>query len=115
MITIVKVLPKHGVAPVSEEDLDRWRQKFAENEKAALAEGAISGEISVEPLPEKVEGEHYLTVVKVGGDDYTPTCEDLEKWRDVFEDAKGDPDFKIFTHHNVEVEVIHVGKIIDVE
>lgn len=41
--------------------------------------------------------------------------EDLEAWRNVFEEAANDPDFKIFTHPNVEIEVIPVGKIVAVE
>ncbi len=44
-----------------------------------------------------------LTIVKVGGNGYTPTEADLENWRRIFEEAKHDPDFKIFTHDQVSV------------
>lgn len=49
-----------------------------------------------------------LTLVKVGGGsgDYKPTPADLESWRDVFENAQYDKDFKIITHEAVTVERI---------
>lgn len=49
---------------------------------------------------EKVE-QNKLTLVKVKGN---PSVEDLEAWRDIFEEASHDPDFKIFTHEGIEVE-----------
>lgn len=113
-ITIIKVLPKDGESSPSREDLERWRQKFAKAE-VTLEEAVATGEIEFEILPEKVEGEHYLTIVKVGGKSFSPSFEDLENWRKVFEDAANDPDFKIFTHPEVEISVINIGKIIDVE
>lgn len=114
-ITIIKVLPKDGKFSPSSEDLERWRKKFAENDQTALADGVASGEITVEVLPEKADDECYLTLVRVGGETFSPSFEDLENWRKLFEDAVGDPDFKIFTHPDVEIEVVPVGKIIDVE
>lgn len=47
-----------------------------------------------------------LTLVKIGGggENYKPTPADLEGWRQVFEDAQYDKDFKIFTHDAVAVE-----------
>jgi hypothetical protein len=44
--------------------------------------------------------EKDLTIVKIPG---TPTTEDLDTWREIFEDAVADPDFKIFSHPGVEV------------
>jgi hypothetical protein len=58
-----------------------------------------------------------LTLVKVGGggDNYKPTPADLEIWRQVFEEAQYDKDFKIFTHDAVTVERVgHNAGIIDI-
>ena len=52
---------------------------------------------------------HELTIVKVGGNGYTPTEADLKVWRKIFEDSKNDPDFKIFTHDAVSVTQLEVG------
>lgn len=70
-----------------------------ENIKILDEEGKFLGRAgSVEIIPKE-----HITLIKVGDEDYAPTAEDLEKWRDIFDEAKGDPDFKIFTHHKVEV------------
>jgi len=58
-----------------------------------------------------------LTLVKVGAgaDGFKPSQEDLEAYRQVFEQATYDKDFKIFTHDAVTVERIGYGAgIIDV-
>ena len=51
----------------------------------------------------------YITIVKVGGENYQQTLADLEEWRKVFEQAVGDEDFKIFTHAQVHIEQIKVN------
>lgn len=53
-----------------------------------------------------------LTLVKIGsegGDGLKPTFADLEAWRQVFEEAQYDKDFKIFTHPGVSVERVGYG------
>ena len=45
-----------------------------------------------------------LTLVKIGSVDFKPTFADLEAWRNVFESAQYDKDFKIFTHEGIAVE-----------
>lgn len=58
-----------------------------------------------------------LTLVKIGGagENYKPTPVDLEGWRQVFEEAQYDKDFKIFTHDAVTVERVgHNAGIIDI-
>ncbi len=50
-----------------------------------------------------------LTLVKIGSADYKPTFADLEAWRNVFEEAQYDKDFKIFTHEGVEVQRVGYG------
>lgn len=44
------------------------------------------------------------TLVKIGDQEFRPTPADLEQWRDIWESAQYDPDFKIFTHNAVTVE-----------
>jgi hypothetical protein len=50
-----------------------------------------------------------LTVVKIGSADFKPTFADLEAWRNVFEEAQYDKDFKIFTHEGVDVTRVGYG------
>lgn len=50
-----------------------------------------------------------LTLVKIGSADYKPQPADLDAWRQVFEEAQNDADFKIFTHEAVTVEKIGSG------
>jgi len=54
-----------------------------------------------------------LTLVKIGtdaADGLHPTFADLESWRNVFEEAQYDKDFKIFTHAGVTVERVGYGQ-----
>ena len=50
-----------------------------------------------------------LTLVKIGSADFKPTFADLEAWRNVFEEAQYDKDFKVFTHEGVAVERVGYG------
>ena len=50
------------------------------------------------------------TIVKIGSADYKPTFADLEAWRNVWEEAQYDKDFKIFTHEGVAVERVGYGQ-----
>jgi hypothetical protein len=50
-----------------------------------------------------------LTLVKIGSADFKPTFADLEAWRNVFEEAQYDKDFKVFTHEGVTVERVGYG------
>lgn len=45
-----------------------------------------------------------LTLIKIGSADFKPTFADLEAWRNIFEEAQYDKDFKVFTHEGVAVE-----------
>jgi hypothetical protein len=112
-ITIIKVLPHDGASP-SPEDLERWREIFRQNQMT-LQQAAETGEVQIETLADKQEGECYITLVRVGSEDYQPSIKDLENWREVFEEAQNDPDFKIFTHPSVDISIINIGKIIAVE
>lgn len=51
-----------------------------------------------------------LTLVKIGSADFKPTFADLEAWRNVFESAQNDKDFKVFTHEGVTVERVGYGQ-----
>jgi hypothetical protein len=50
-----------------------------------------------------------LTLVKIGSADFKPTFADLEAWRNIFEEAQYDKDFKVFTHEGVTVERVGYG------
>src|SRR5580700_5508157 len=53
-----------------------------------------------------------LMLVKVGSEEYPPSIEDLEKWKDIFEKAKSDPDLmvKIQTSKEISIEEIDFTK-----
>lgn len=52
-----------------------------------------------------------ITLVKIGGggENFKPTPADLQEYRDIFEAAQYDRDFKIFTHDGVTIERIGAG------
>jgi hypothetical protein len=116
-LTIVKVLEKDG--SVTTEDLERWRQIFAAADAETIAvirhDTEANGEIIVQEVEPITDDENYITLVKIGDEGYKPTIADLEAWRDVFEQARTDPDYKIFTHPAIEIQIIPIGKIIAVE
>jgi hypothetical protein len=54
-----------------------------------------------------------LTLVKIGTDGpdgLHPTFADLEAWRNVFEEAQYDKDFKVFSHAGIAVERVGYGQ-----
>lgn len=59
-----------------------------------------------------------ITLIKVGGaneGEYHPTGDDLEKWRQMFEAAQYDKDFKIISHAGIDVTRVGAsGAIIDI-
>lgn len=59
-----------------------------------------------------------ITVVKVGGNndgDYRATEADLEKWRQTFEAAQYDKDFKIISHAGIDITRVGAsGQVIDI-
>lgn len=112
-LTIIKI-GDHNYTP-SPEDLEKWRSVFA---------GELSKEEMLEKFPHlkevPIEQTKYdtnldstsnkLMLVRVGDEKYQPTKEDLESWREIFEQAAYDPDFKIFTHSKVEIDIIDIDK-----
>ena len=111
-LTIIKVLGIQDAGP-TKEDLEKWRKIFAEN-RMTEEEALATGEVSIEHLSYPDE-DNYITFVKIGSEDYQPSFEDLESWRKCFEEAEGDPDFKIFTHPAIEISSVLVGNIVAVE
>lgn len=53
-----------------------------------------------------------LKLIKIGGgaDNYKPTPADLEAWREVFEQATYDKNFKIITHDAVNIDIVGSGQ-----
>lgn len=111
-LTIIKVLPKNGT--ISPKDLDRWHFMF-KNNLADIKLANQTGEVEVQEIPVPKRGQHFITLVRIGSDEYTPTVEDLKEWKQVFEDAAKYPDFKIFTHKDVDIQVIDINDVIAVE
>ena len=114
-MTIIRVLG--GADPITKADIEKWRKIFSEK-RMTVEEAVATGEVTAEEFshPENEEFD-YMTVVKIGSSNYQPSFKDLETWRDLFEDAKGDPDFKVFICEDVDIEItsIPVGKIIAVD
>lgn len=105
-LTLIKVGGTNGYRP-SPQDLEYWRSCFKDG--IMDPDEVERHGITVEHLDLK-EDQDYVTLVRVGSEDYKPTKEDLEAWRQVFEEAQKDPDFKIFTHAEVHVEQVKLGK-----
>lgn len=56
-----------------------------------------------------------ITLIKLGGNEYKPTQSDLDAFRQTFEEAQYDKDFKIVTHNDVAVERVGFsGSTLDV-
>ena len=51
-----------------------------------------------------------LTLVKIGDADFRPSPVDLEHWRNTFEEAEGDRNFKIFSHNAVDIQRVGWGQ-----
>lgn len=81
-LTIIKILSED---PITQQDIERWRKIFEEH---AITEEEMvqSGEVDIQHL-DFSEDEPAITFIKVGNDDYHPSPEDLEAWRDIFEEA----------------------------
>jgi hypothetical protein len=109
-LTIIKVLPING--GVNSEDLERWREIFRKNEMT-IAQAEATGEVAIEYVSTDIE--KSIMLVRLGGPDYQPSTQDLEAFRDIFEQASKDPDFKIFTHRDVSIDVIKIDDIVAVE
>ena len=110
-VTIVKVMGRDG--NVTQLDIDRWRDLFSEK-KISVEQAAASGEVQISQFsfPENVD-DNYITFIKLGGRGYRPTAADLTAWRELFIDAVGAPDYKIFTAGAIEVDISRV-KIADI-
>lgn len=114
-LTIVKVIGR-GDPSFFAEDMERWSDILA-SKRMSLEEAEKTKEVQgdhVDVAKPDDSGE-YITIVKVGSDDYMPTIADLESWRNLFKEAKDSPDFTIFCHPSVEISHIKIGKIVSVE
>lgn len=109
-LTLVKILG--GTEKITQENIAKWRKIFDEKLMTA-AEANATGEVEVSYIPQS--DDQTITFVKIGSEDYRPTLEDLERWRTVFNEAYQDPNFTIFSHDKIEVEVVRLGDIVAVE
>ena len=89
-------------------DINRWREIFDKaetdpNYQIIIHKAIEDKEITVEKFEPT---EKSITLIKIGNEEYIPTAQDLEFWRQLFEEAVGDPDFKIITHGPINIENI---------
>ena len=102
-ITLVKVGDQdHRLTP---DDLDRVRKLVEDNN--LTDEIIIKKHLTIEEI-ETNDQAGSIMLVKIGDENYIPTPYDLEAWREVFEQAKGDPDFKIFTHSAISIDKVNL-------
>lgn len=104
-LTLIKV-GINGYRP-SPKDLEYWRNCF---KSGIMDPDEVERHGVVVEYLDLKDDEDCLILVKVGSENYKPTPADLEAWRQVFEEARNDKDFKIFTHSEVHVEQIKLGK-----
>lgn len=109
-LTLVKV-GNEDYKPTPQ-DLEKWRDIFekAKDDPAFMVQIKDDKNVSVEEI-DLTEDPDYVTLVKVHTDtDWLPSKQDLQSWKEIFEEAQKDPDFVIFTHSGVSVERIKIGK-----
>jgi hypothetical protein len=112
-VTIIKV-GDQNYRPTAD-DLEHWRQIFTgeTSREEMFKKFPHMKDAPIEVIENAFDSDpdyHSVTIVKVGSENFQPTAADLEAWRNIFEEAAYDKDFKIFTHSNVEVEQIKFGK-----
>lgn len=110
-LTVVKILASDD--PITQEDVEKWRKIFAEK-SYEWKDAVNSGDVSFEQVTVPDDNQ-YITLVKIGDETHHPSVEDLEAWREIFRQAKDDPDFAIFTHQSIDISVINIGKIVAIE
>ena len=109
--TIVQIV-SHDYRP-AQADLDKWRQIFAEKsmtEEEAMATGEVV--ITHATIPEDSQ---FITFIKLGDNDYHIGMNELESWRNLFNDVANGEDYIIFTGIPILIETVNVGEIIAVE
>lgn len=105
-LTIIKV-GDENYKP-SSQDLERWRDIFAENISLEDHPNMKRMPITTEVL-EMEPDYHRVLLVRVGDESCKPSQQDLEAYREMFEIAADDKDFKIFTHSAIQIESIRFG------
>lgn len=109
-ITLVRVgVGKEDTFIPSPMDLEYWRACFEHTKNIDPQKMQEQG-VNIQTF--ELE-ENFVLCVKLGGVNgvpLNPSKEDLEDWKQIFEEAQGDPDFKIFTCSNVELKQIPIGK-----
>jgi hypothetical protein len=101
---------KDGVGTVEEVDYDGIVWCF--EVPTGLFITRRNGKITIQGNSKYAQADNMinpLTIVKIGSADYKATRADLEAWRNIFEEAQYDKDFKIFTHEGVDVTRVGYG------
>ena len=110
-----------GVKTMTEEKNDGEKEVLvplcvqAANLRDAFEKDGVTDELVakyglvIEEIAPGVPQEGAVTFIKVGDKDYKPTVADLNEWQRVFEEAKNDPDFKIFSHSAIDIKRLTPG------
>lgn len=112
-LTLIKVGRDNEIP--TPEDLEKWRDIFDKAKddpdfKIIYSKALSSKDLSIEEI-DLTEDPNYITLVKVNIDnEWGINKEDLQAWKEIFQDARKDTNFVIFTHSNVSVERVEVGK-----
>lgn len=108
-LTIVKVRNING-DPVTTADLELARDTWEQSNGPAIVNGKL--QTSCEDITGDDDKEIHLIKINPTNNGWNPIGDDLKAWGDVLADAIKDPDFKIFTHHQVEITKIPASSII---
>ena len=111
-ITIIKVGDK-SYKP-TQEDLKKWRLIFtgemSEEDLFEMYPHMKSQPVETSTLDIDADPDYHRVLLVKIGDEFVPTRADLEAWRQIFEEAANDKDFKIFTGTNIEIEEVKFDK-----
>lgn len=97
-LTVIKVM-----GSPSEEYMHSLRRRVEDEEDVSK-----DPNIKIETI-EFTNSVPHMTLIKLGSDKFTPGRREFNDFKEVFEHAKDDPDFKVITHDWVQVETVPVG------
>ena len=110
-ITIIKIGDQH-YKPTSA-DLDNWRKVFegelSEAEMSKKYPHMVSQPIEKKEFDIGMNANYNRVLIVSIGDEFTPTADNIEYWRDMFVMAVKDKDFKIFTSSKIEIRELKIG------
>ncbi len=107
--TVIKVLSNKE--KILKQDVEKYKKLFLDKEKS-LQESIEKEEVFLEHIP-KIE--KSITLVRVGNDNYQPTPEEIETFREAFKEAMESDNGFVVVPKYVEVDVIDVDSVLEIE